>query len=192
MADLRFREINSDDLQLLRCWRNLSHVREGMATQNLITVEGQRRWFEALDATTNRHFIYGLGEHDIGSANIARIDASRGTFEAGIYCGNYSFLKHWVNICACLYIYDFAFDSLQLSHANAIILDNNSSALSLNKTIGYRRISKCDKGISSYALNRDDYYSRRKNIRRYLQSQGISTEWKLYQTSENIRKTFVK
>jgi RimJ/RimL family protein N-acetyltransferase len=178
MADLRFREITYDDLQLLRYWRNSSHVREGMATRNLITVEGQRRWFETLDTKTNRHFVYGLGEHDIGSANIARIDSSGGTFEAGIYCGNDSFLKHWVNICACLYIYDFAFDSLGLSHANAIILDNNSPALSLNKSIGYRQIGKCAKGIGSFALKKDEYYDRRKNIRRYLQGQGISVEWK--------------
>jgi RimJ/RimL family protein N-acetyltransferase len=125
VADLRFREITNDDLQLLRYWRNLSHVREGMATQNLISVEGQRRWFQTLDMKTNRHYVYGLGENDIGSANITRINLTEGNFEAGIYCGNENFLKHWVNICACLYIYDVAFDLLGLSQANAIILDNN-------------------------------------------------------------------
>lgn len=173
MTDLRFREITCDDSQLLRYWRNLSHVRECMATQNFITVEGQRRWFKALDTKVNKHFIYGLGEQDIGSANIARIDLSEGTFEAGIYCGNEKFLKHWVNICACLFIYDFAFDFLSLSQANAIILDNNSSALSLNKSIGYRRISKRTDGISIFALKKDDYHDRRKTIRRYLEGQGI-------------------
>ncbi len=176
MADLRFREITNDDLQLLRYWRNLSHVREGMATQNLITVEGQRRWFQTLDIKSNRHFVYGLGEHDIGSANIARIDRTEGTFEAGIYCGNDNFLKHWVNICACLYIYDVAFDLLDLSQASAIILDDNYPALSLNKSIGYRQIGTYAKGIGRFALKKNDYYERRIKIRRYLQSQGISIE----------------
>lgn len=176
MADLRFREITNDDLQLLRYWRNLSHVREGMAAQNLISVEGQRRWFKTLDSKTNIHYVYGLGEYDIGSANIARIDREKGNFEAGIYCGNEKFLKHWVNVCACLYIYDIAFDLLGLSQANAIILDNNYPALSLNKSIGYRQIGTHFKGIGRFALKKDDYYERRIKIRRYLQGQGLSIE----------------
>ena len=168
MIELRFRHVKQDDLQLLRYWRNFDHVRLSMATPKLITVEDQRRWFESLDLETNVHFIYGLGETDIGSVNLSGVKKSEGTFEAGLYCGNNEYLTHWVNICACLFIYDFAFDRLCLKVASAIILDNNRSALSLNTSIGYRRMRQHAPGIGAFVLNRDDYLARSKVLKRYL------------------------
>ena len=179
MVDLRFRYVKQDDLQLLRYWRNLDHVRLNMASQNLISVEGQRSWFEKLDPATNVHLIYGIGEADIGSANLKIIKQSEGTFEAGIYCGNDKYLTHWVNICACLFLYDIAFDRLCLKVANAIILDNNRPALSLNTSIGYQRIRQHAPGISAFVLEKDDYLARRQVLKRYLQNQGIITEFEL-------------
>lgn len=176
MADLRFRRVKQDDLQLLRYWRNLDHVRAGMAIPDLITVEGQRKWFKELDVGTSIHFIYGIGETDIGSANLSKINHPNGTFEAGLYCGNDKYLTHWVNICACLFIYDIAFDELGLKEANAIILDNNRPALSLNTSIGYRRISQYAPGIGAFFLERESYLERRAVLKRYLQGHGIFIE----------------
>jgi RimJ/RimL family protein N-acetyltransferase len=190
MIDLRFRNISYEDMQLLRYWRNLSHVRGGMAIQDLITIEGQRRWLETLELTTSKHFIYSLGENDIGSGNITRIDTSSGSFETGIYCGNDNFIKHWINICALLYIYDTAFYSLNLSRATAIILDNNYPALSLNKSIGFRYAGKSAEGISRYTLEKEDYFPRRTKIGSYLAGQGIFIKSEINQTPDVIaRKT---
>ena len=68
------RAIEFDDIQLLRYWRNLDHVRARMEMTNSIEVEEQRRWFERINADTSKHFIYSLGVRDIGSININNIN----------------------------------------------------------------------------------------------------------------------
>lgn len=168
MSTASMRRIEFDDIQLLRYWRNLDHVKAFMASSNLIERGGQRIWFERLNPQVTQHFIYSSGVKDVGSVNLSKIDHESKTFEAGVYCGDKDFIGHWINVWACIQIYKYAFVELGLETSNAIILNNNSAALSLNRAIGYRFTEAQDDEIGRYVLTQGMFLSRAERFERYL------------------------
>lgn len=169
-ASATMRLIEFDDLQLVRYWRNLDHVRKRMVMKNLIGRDGQREWYDGIDSDTDHYFIYSLGTRDIGCVNLKSISVDERTFEGGIFCGDAQYLSHWVNIWACLRMYDYGFFELNLDTSYATILADNKAALNLNKSLGYEFIEHADVNVGRYALSRRQYEGNSERIRRYLHS----------------------
>ncbi|OUS04155.1 hypothetical protein A9Q96_14430 [Rhodobacterales bacterium 52_120_T64] len=174
MSEFTTRPLDENNLELVRHWRNLDHVRTRMATQNLISQEEQKAWFSRINKKQAEHHIYSLRGVDIGSANISAISTENGTFEAGIYCGNSDYLGHWVNIAASLFIYDRAFYELGLTQSTAIILDDNRAALNLNKSLGYISCGRHSDHIGKYTLSRDIYEVKSQGIRKVIARNMLS------------------
>lgn len=162
------RTIELDDIQLLRYWRNLDHVRNRMVMTNYIERNVQRKWFEGLNNNLVRYFIFSLDSKDIGCVNLTKINFHEKTFEGGIFCGDPSYLSHWVNIWACVSLYNHAFFELDLEKSYATILKDNRPALSLNKSLGYKFIEDAQENIGRFVLTRDEYILASKKIQRYL------------------------
>ncbi len=168
MATADFRLLEYDDIQLVRFWRNLDHVRSQMVITHLIKRNDQRKWFEEINSDTNKYFIYTLDEKDVGCATITKIDQNKKTFEGGIFCGDASFLGHWVNIWACVKIYNFAFTNLSLNTSFATVLKKNKTALDLNQSLGYVFDEDQGENIVRLSLNRERYFMATDNMQRYL------------------------
>jgi len=164
----RIRPIAFDDIQLLRYWRNLDHVNQRMVKKGHVTNEGQRVWFEVLDHSTSLYFIYGLGARDVGSVSLTNIDSARGAFEGGVFCGDVAFIGHWINVWACIQIYENAFDSMGLQTSFATILSDNAPAISLNSAIGYKFVEEVAPNIGRYRLDREDFEEASKGMKRFL------------------------
>lgn len=169
MPKLTIQPLDENNLELVRHWRNLDHVRTRMATQNRISQDEQRAWFSRINKKQAKHYIYSLGDIDIGSANISAISTKNGTFEAGIYCGNSKYLGHWVNIAASLFIYDKAFFEFGLTQSTAIVLDDNRAALNLNKNLGYVSCGRHSDHIGKYILTKDIYEVKSQGIRKVIE-----------------------
>ena len=60
MSKASLRTVEYDDIQLLRYWRNLDHVRSRMVMTNYIERDSQRRWFEGLNVDSVRYYIFSL------------------------------------------------------------------------------------------------------------------------------------
>lgn len=168
MSKASLRSIESDDIQLLRYWRNLDHVRCRMFMTNYIERDGQQKWFESLNYNLVRYFIFSLESKDIGCVNLTKINLSEKTFEGGVFCGDANYLNHWVNIWACVKIYNYAFFELNLETSYAAILKDNKPALSLNKSLGYKFVEDVDQNIGRFVLTRNEYVVASKKIQRYL------------------------
>jgi UDP-4-amino-4,6-dideoxy-N-acetyl-beta-L-altrosamine N-acetyltransferase len=168
MSKASLRMIELDDIQLLRYWRNLDHVRNRMVMTNFIERDGQRKWFEGLNNDLVRYFIFSLDSKDIGCVNLTKINYVEKTFEGGVFCGDSSYLNHWVNIWACVSLYNYAFFELGLEKSYATILKDNRPALSLNKSLGYKFIEDAEQNIGRFVLTRNDYVSASEKIQRYL------------------------
>lgn len=162
------RLIEQDDIQLIRYWRNLDHVRNKLMTSNLVSRDGQRNWFGGLNIEKSQYFIFSLDQKDIGCASLNNIQFCDKTFEAGIFCGDINFLNHWINIWACCKLYDYAFNELQLETAHATILIDNTAAINLNKSLGYVRTGTINDKFGKFTLERSQYILKSEKIRRYL------------------------
>jgi len=166
----KIRPIEFDDIQLLRYWRNLDHVRRRMVLTHSIARDEQRKWFEELNPETTKYFIYSLDSRDIGSVSLTKIDLAEKTFEGGVFCGDTNFLSNWINIWACVKIYNMAFFELKLETSYATILKNNAAALSLNKALGYSFVEDQDANIGRFILTKQAFVKNSENIQRYLRN----------------------
>ncbi len=164
------RTIEIDDIQLIRFWRNLDHINSRMVIKDVIDFDTQRNWFESLNPEKTKYYIYSYEKKDIGLATISKIDYKNKTFEGGIQCGDTNYLGHWINIWACIKIYNLAFFDLKMETAFAKILSNNDSALRLNKTIGYEFTSEVENGVGKYSLTKKNFINKSKKIQSYLKS----------------------
>jgi RimJ/RimL family protein N-acetyltransferase len=162
------RSIELDDIQLLRYWRNLDHVRSRMVIKNHIERSDQRKWFDGLNQSLARYFIFSLDSRDVGCVNLTNIDIREKKFEGGIFCGDVDFLNHWINVWACISIYNYAFFDLKLETSSATILKDNEPALSLNKSLGYKFTGDVGTNVSRFELRRKDYVIASEKIQRYL------------------------
>ena len=170
MAEATLRSIELDDIQLLRYWRNLDHVRSRMVMTNQITRDGQRKWFESLSPDLAHYYIFSLDHRDVGCVNLTKINYDKKTFEGGVFCGDSDFLNHWINIWACVKIYNRAFFELDMERSFATILKNNKPALSLNQSLGYEFVEDTEENIGRFVLTRDAYIRASEKVQRYLRS----------------------
>jgi RimJ/RimL family protein N-acetyltransferase len=168
MNKASLRSIEFDDIQLLRYWRNLDHVRSLMVMTNYIAKDDQRKWFERLNFDSVKYYIFSLDMKDIGCVNLTKINLSEKTFEGGVFCGDANFLNHWINIWACIKIYNYGFFELNLETSFATVLKNNKPALNLNKSLGYKFIDDSNHNIARLILSRNDYVKSTEKIQRYL------------------------
>ena len=168
MQRAELRKVETDDVQLIRFWRNQEHVRAQMAQTELIGREGQRTWFKSHHEKTDRLFIYSYCEKDVGFASIVGINNKEKTFEGGLYCGDLNFLGHWINVWACLQIYTQAFNELGLGTAYATILNSNSKALRLNKALGYKFSELQGDGVGRYILTKENFEAKSGKLNRYI------------------------
>lgn len=170
MPNPAIRSIEYDDIQLVRYWRNLDHVRSKLIQQNTINRDQQRNWFEKLNTDKSKYFIYSLDNIDIGVVSITNINSEALTFEGGIFCGNPHFLGHWINVWACIQIYEKAFFDLQLQTSLAVIIEGNNAAISLNKALGYKPIESDSENINKFILTKESFLKNTGKIKQFIES----------------------
>ncbi|MGL5291909.1 MAG: GNAT family N-acetyltransferase [Vibrionaceae bacterium] len=170
----KLRPISREDLQLIRYWRNLEHVREQMLVPKMISSAEHLRWFDTLDPDTCQHFIYSLDDVDIGSINLNRINNKQKTCEVGIFCGHSGYLTHWINVWASLQLYEYAFENLALERAFAVVLNHNQAALRFNHQLGFttfndKKFSDKKEQAQKLVLHKQQFKKNAAPLKRYLQ-----------------------
>lgn len=166
----QIRMMELDDIQLIRFWRNLPHIRDNMVFKDVIDQHAQRNWFSLLDPQISKYFVYSLGASDVGCVSLTSIDYHKGIFEGGIFCGDNSFSDHWINVWACLQIYDIGFTELQLESATATILKSNKGAINFNRALGFKWISDLSVDVSTYTLDSSTYFAKSERLRKFIKS----------------------
>jgi RimJ/RimL family protein N-acetyltransferase len=152
---INFRQVETlEDVEKLRCTRNLAHVRQQMFNHEEISPEMQKKWFQQLDHGKNFYFIYGLNQVDIGVVNITNVDFLLGVGDAGIYVSNEFYFGSHFNIGALLFLYGYAFEVLNLKSIRARILPSNAKAIRMNLSLGFKLMNNEE---STYLLSQDSY-----------------------------------
>ena len=167
-SGLALRSVELDDIQLLRYWRNLNHVRSMFLDSHIIGREEQRVWFSDVADSGSKFFIYSLDDVDVGVVSATKIDRTVGSFEGGIFCGNVDFLGHWINVWAVVSLYKFAFFELELQLATARIRLDNSTALRFNRLLGFRQLNDNNSDVGLFELRIDEFTIQAKRLQAFL------------------------
>ena len=161
---IKTRQISLSDIELIRYWRNKKFVREQMLTQDLISSENQKKWFNSLDSTINHMFIYSLNNIDIGCVVCKITDSEKKVFDIGVYCGNSEYFRHPVNFLSMIFIHDFAFNVLTLETSLTTIKTTNKSSFNINKKLGYNYYKNYNKDFDYYILKKSEYVENKEKL----------------------------
>lgn len=137
------REVQEQDLDQLRHWRNSPAVSEFMLSQDPITEEQQNAWFKKVQRDKKQqHFVICYKNQAIGSANIKvtqgeSVEAAS-VVEPGLYIADERYRSNILAFAPSLLLNDYCFEQLQVQHLKAVVMAGNTAAVNYNKKLGYR------------------------------------------------------
>lgn len=149
--------MSKKDLALVHEWRNSERVRRHMIHRDYISIQDHTNWFNNLNIDRNKYYIYSVDGVPVGMVNLKNIDDASKTAEAGMYCGNSSYVGHMINVLAPIRLYLYAFNTLLLETIHAQMLIGNEVARKLNRKIGFEECS-VQGGIVTIALNKERFF----------------------------------
>jgi len=161
--------ITTDDLELIRHWRNSPHVVEHMQYQNKISEEDQKRWFENLDKNKNLYFKIVSSNVSIGIIHLKEIDWRNKTAEAGVFIGEGNSIGTITPMISILVLMKTAFKTLGLNKLFAKISKTNTKALQFNQQFGYEFLEEVDDNFEMFVCTKNNFYKPNSSISRIQQ-----------------------
>lgn len=155
------RQIEADDLEKLRLWRNSHVVARYMAYREEITSEMQQLWFRGVCERGDLYFVICEAGRELGLINLKDIDLQTGEAEGGIYLAREEYCNSLTPVRAVLCLFDFAFEVLRLKRIMAHVLDENKRAIRFNHMLGYKATEVVvNQSNRRYYLEREEYLQR--------------------------------
>jgi RimJ/RimL family protein N-acetyltransferase len=134
---IALQRLESEDIELVRQWRNSSGVRPYMRYRELIGPNDQKLWFRDLDSERDWYFIARTGETAFALFNIKAIDWTAVCGEAGGFVGESRFIGRPEPAQATLALMDFAFQVLRLQFLKARYSSSLPRIARFNEQLGY-------------------------------------------------------
>ncbi len=170
--NVTLRQIESQDLERIRSWRNDPQVSQHMLSQEYITQEQQQAWFKKVSGDQGQqHFVIFYKGEAIGCANVqsrglGTILTNAKTIEPGLYIADERYRGNIVAFAPTLLLNDYCFDTLNANKLLAVVKKTNQAALNYNLKLGYKIESSSD--LIEISLNKADYQSHSQALKALL------------------------
>ena len=157
------RDIQHEDLELIRAWRNDPEVSRFMLSQEQISAEQQRAWFsKILNDDTQRHWLICYKDKPIGVANIKTVHKGDSietakVLEPGLYIADNRYRGNILAFSPTLLMNDYCFEHLGTSLLQAKVKADNTAALKYNEKLGYKSVSPGN--LIEITLTPADYFA---------------------------------
>lgn len=107
--------LRESDLEMVMDWRMRPYVTEFMNTDPVLTIEGQKKWFERIENCNDQiNWIINVDNHPVGLINVVDIDRINSRCSWGYYIAE----KEIRSLKLALYLewslYDYVFEELKL------------------------------------------------------------------------------
>lgn len=149
---LTLRQLQLEDIEMVRQWRNDPSVSSYMAFRGHISKEQQEAWFKKVDNEENHFFIINLNGESVGLCELKKINSTNRTAEGGIFVYDERFRNSPHCVAVAVFVSEYGFGQLGLVRIYAQILDNNLRAIRFNKMLGYEFLESGEEGKSVYFL----------------------------------------
>ncbi|CAL66986.1 UDP-4-amino-4,6-dideoxy-N-acetyl-beta-L-altrosamine N-acetyltransferase [Christiangramia forsetii] len=140
MNDVNFIEINEDDLETIRTWRNSSEVSKYMYTDNLISSDQQESWFKKISLEKNsRYWIIEYQGRKLGLVYIIDIDTYNSKCFWGFYLGDTSIRGEGIGKKVEFNLLNYVFEDLKLNKLCGEVLSFNIRVLEMHSKFGFKK-----------------------------------------------------
>ena len=151
--------IDEDIIEKFTMWLNDFKITDytGRSSQ-IMTIEGEKRWFENQDTSTDQIFFIVRAEDDkvIGSVGLHSIDYINKTATFGIFIGDESGRNKGYGTESLKLILDYGFNYLNLNSIKLDVMEFNDRAIACYKKCGFKEYGRRRK---CYFLN-GKYYDK--------------------------------
>ncbi len=161
---IKLTRVQSDDIELIRQWRNSEHVSSNMEYKKYISEEEQMKWFKSINNPLNYYFLIEFEKKKIGVINVKNIQLNENYGEGGIFIGDKNYIDSFASTFSSLCLLNFTFSILLLTTKSRIkIFRSNKNAIAYNKLLGYELLpGQDDLDYQTYELTADRYFKKTK------------------------------
>jgi UDP-4-amino-4,6-dideoxy-N-acetyl-beta-L-altrosamine N-acetyltransferase len=164
--NIRLEQINRNDIELIREWRNLDHVRRFMEYKQYITREMQEKWFESVSDNNDLYFLIYYQNNKEGVINAKNIDREGKAFEVGLFMGYEKDHISIIPILATLCFFDAFFIDLGFELITTKIHRDNIKAKHFDISLGFCLFEGEEaKEFQRYFLKKETYMEKAIKIR---------------------------
>lgn len=134
---LELREVEREDLELIRQFRNTENIQNKMIHRDQITREQQLKWYKSIKTEHHFYFLIYFNDSAIGLINGKNIDYTNRTSEGGIFVWNED-RNYETAITASIVLNDWNFFINGFEKNYAQVLKSNKKAIAYNQFMGYK------------------------------------------------------
>jgi RimJ/RimL family protein N-acetyltransferase len=187
--DIILSRVKSQDIELIRGWRNSDEVKPYMEYRHEISSQQQQTWFHKINNRYNLFFLINVNKEPIGLIFGEGINWEQNVVSnAGIFIASNIHRENQFALLASILVNDFAF-YIGIQKIFAKILNDNPSAKAYNSLIGYKLLPDQDLNYNQqYRLCKEDYEQSRKNLSERI---GLRTEFTVLLQNETLSIDFL-
>jgi len=140
MCDIRLEKLTIDDIELIRKWRNSPEVSQYMYSENYISEEEQRQWFNKIDNEVRS--IYWIIEYEgkkLGLVSLKGIDYTLSSCYWAFYLGNLSVRGAGIGAKVEYNVIEYVFNDLKLNKLRCEVFVSNDKVIKMHEKFGFRR-----------------------------------------------------
>ena len=153
---LELQQLQQQDLEMVRLWRNSPHVRNMLANPQIISPEAQQTWFAQLDSQQHLYFVARQNDVPFGVFYLTNIN--QGTAAPGAFIGDTEFLETPVPAIGILVLLQFGFEHLKLEKLSSLVKDDNKRGLGIYPQLGFVPEPANDPpGFTTYSCTATDF-----------------------------------
>ncbi|MCE2772845.1 MAG: hypothetical protein LW750_05330 [Bacteroidetes bacterium] len=165
---IKLRNVEEQDLEMIRVARNSAEIRSNMSYQDYITPEMQQEWFQSINSEHHNYFVILHNDLAIGLISAAEINEQRNiTKNGGIFIWDNNHKESEWTLYASMLLTEVSFAIGQQENYIRIRKDN-VKALHYNKLLGYEVHRDFDKQLVELILTHNSFLSKTARIRQTL------------------------
>jgi len=137
IMNVQLKRLTENELELLMNWRMQPDITKMMLTDPVLTLEGQKKWFEKIknDKSQIKWIIFS-DNIPIGSAYLDNIDYENKRCEMGWLVSQKKHRSFKLTFSVLANICNFIFENLGLNKVHGTIIDDNKIILGFTKLCG--------------------------------------------------------
>jgi len=149
------RKLEAGDLENVMHWRMLPYITEYMNTDPVLTLEGQRQWYDKLVAAGELyHWIIEVDDTPCGLVYLADIDMVNKRCSYGHYVAVKKLRSFKLTLSLQMSMYDYVFERLGLNKMTTEVFCLNAGAIKMNDFYG----CKTEGILRQHILKNGQYY----------------------------------
>lgn len=143
--DLSIIPLIENDIEQMRIWRNLPHIRKNFIYNGIIDVEGQKKWFEKHKVMDN-DFVFMIKEktylnRKIGTISIYNFSEDGKVAEFGrFFIGDNDAHGKGYGVLAANLACDIAFNKMLIEKLELEVFEDNGPACHIYQKIGFKKV----------------------------------------------------